>query len=457
MDEPRQTAHDPTYRAEELIERVHELLAREQTAEAIRGFEELHAVDQARVFGDLSREQQRLLLEALSPTDSGRMIEHLRPEEAAEALAEVETEDISSILDETDPDVAVDVLKQLPEERLVDAVEGMKEAREVIPLLEFGDESAGGVMTSEFLQLQEDLTAANALDSLRVLGKEAERISSLLVVDRDGRLTGSLGPIRLALARPAATVGELMDPEITSVTHGVDREDVARLMERYDLHHLAVVDDDRRPIGLILLEDVIGVLEEEATEDMYMMTGIRGERLAGPLGGSVRRRLPWLFVNLATTIAAALVIGAFESTIAKTAVIAVFLPVVAGNGGIVATQTLTLMIRSMATGDVPRRSGLRLLGKELFLVFIHGAFLGVAIGLLAYAWKGNVMLGVVVGIAMIGTMPIAGLAGAATPLVLRALRVDPAAGSAVIVTTVTDVTGFLLLLGLATILISYLL
>ena len=137
--------------------------------------------------------------------------------------------------------------------------------------------------------------------------------------------------------------------------------------------------------------------------------------------------------------------------------IAVFLPVVAGNGGIVGTQTLTLMIRSMATGDVPRRSGLRLLGKELLLGLIHGAFLGVAVGLLAYAWKGNVMLGVVVGIAMIGTMPIAGLAGAATPLVLRALRVDPAAGSAVIVTTVTDVTGFLLLLGLATILITYLL
>ena len=209
-------------------------------------------------------------------------------------------------------------------------------------------------------------------------------------------------------------------------------------------------------IGVILVQDVVDVLKEEATEDMYRMTGIGGERLFGPMFGSVRRRLPWLYLNLATTLLAAGVISLFESTIKQVLALAVFLPVVAGQGGIGGTQTLTLVIRGIALGDVPERRAFRLLSREIFLGVVHGVLLGVVIGLIAFLWKGVWMLGVVLGVAMLGNMIIAGLAGAATPLMLRLFGLDPALGSAVIVTTITDVIGFLLFLGIAAALITYL-
>jgi magnesium transporter len=204
-------------------------------------------------------------------------------------------------------------------------------------------------------------------------------------------------------------------------------------------------------------EDIIEVVEEEATEDMFKLAGISGERVSGPLYISMRNRLPWLSINLITTFLAALVISIFESTIARVVILAAFLPVVAGQGGIGGTQTLTLVIRSMTLGEISRRGGLRLLRREISLGLVHGLLLGIAVGLVAYVWKGNYMLGIVLGIAMVGNMVIAGLSGAGVPLLLTRLRIDPAVSSAVIVTTCTDVAGFFMFLGLATILVNFLL
>ena len=190
-------------------------------------------------------------------------------------------------------------------------------------------------------------------------------------------------------------------------------------------------------------------MEEEATEDMYRIASVAGERVMGPLGNSLRRRLPWLYINLATALLAGLMISFFESTISKLIALAVFLPVVAGQGGIGGTQTVTLVVRSMALGEVPRNLGLRLLSREVSLGVINGALLGLVVGLVAYGWKGNATLGVVLGLAMMGNMLIAGLAGAGVPLLLRRLGMDPAVSSSVFVTTFTDVIGFLLVLGLA--------
>jgi magnesium transporter len=245
-----------------------------------------------------------------------------------------------------------------------------------------------------------------------------------------------------------------MNQEVVSVAAETDQEECARLMERYDLKNLPVVDENRRLLGVILVDDLVDVLADEATEDMYRMARIGRERLFGPLQTSIRRRLPWLFLNLGTAILAALVISLFESTIAKVVALAVFLPVIAGQGGIGGTQTLTLMIRSIAVGDLPEKQASRLLVRELLLGIIHGVLLGLAVGLLAFVWKGPFMLGVVVGVAMLGNMVVAGLAGGAVPLALRVLRLDPALGSAVIVTTITDVVGFFLFLGIAALLVN---
>ena len=439
-----------------LIERARVLMDGGNAISAHSLLGELHPADQATLLLELRDKPRRDLLSTLSPEAAAKVLEHLEPEETVEVFGGMETSLLSDVLDEVRPEIATDILGDLPKDRSQDTLASMKGAGDIIPLLAYEDESAGGVMTPAFLSLQADLTTDSALDNLRLLGQEAEKIRTLFIVDAESRLVGTLSITRLALSRPGAVVRDMMDSDIISVNTATNQEQCARLMERYNLSHLPVADDERRLIGVICIEDVLDVLNAEATEDMYKMVGIEGERVFGPLTGSVRRRLPWLYINLATALMAAMVIAVFETTIAKLVTLAVFLPIIAGQGGIAGIQTLTLVTRSMALGSLPRRHSLRLVMRELFLGLIHGALIGAAIGLLAMVWKGNATLGGVVFLAMSGNMVVAGLAGAFVPLLLRRMGLDPAVSSAVFVTTVTDVMGFLLFLALAAGLISYL-
>ena len=333
----------------------------------------------------------------------------------------------------------------------------MRDTEEVVPLLQHPDDTAGGVMTPHYPVGRESISAGNALDELRFLSPDAEDISSIFVVDDENKLVGTLSVTRLALARPHVMVGDIAHREFIAVRTDTDQEESARLMEHYNLNQLPVVDQEGHLRGVILAEDMVDVVEEEATEDMYRIAGVAGERVFGPLKNSLRNRLPWLYMNLATAFLAALVISFFESTIVQVVALAVFLPVVAGQGGIGGTQTVTIVVRSMALGEVPASVGLRLLARELILGLINGILLGIVVGVIAFAWKGNPFLGVVLGLAMMGNMLVAALAGAGVPLLLRQLHLDPAVSSAVFVTTFTDVFGFLLFLGLAAAFIQFLL
>lgn len=455
MEQSRERQTDAIEQAQERMDQFREHLDSQEIDQALEVFGDLHPADQAELLTELGEEQQRYLLKTLSPQISAKILDQMEPEDAADVFGGVDSPVLSDILDEARPDVAADFLGQLPQEQFQAAMEGMEEAEDVTPLLEYPSDSAGGIMTPEYVSVRDNMSAAIALDSVRIFGPMVEGMGYIVIVDETGKLVGSLSIARLALARPTVIVRDIMDPEIAHVTTKTDQEECAHIMERYDLSYLPVVDNGFM-VGVILVQDVVDVLEQEATEDMYRMTGIGGERLFGPLYGSVGRRLPWLSLNLATTLVAALVISLFESTIARVVTLAVFLPVVAGQGGIAGTQTLTLVIRGIALGDVPERRAFRILSREIFLGVVHGVLLGLVIGLVAFLWKGNWTLGVVLGTAMLGNMIVAGLAGAATPLMLRLFGLDPALGAAVIVTTITDVIGFLLFLGIAAALISYL-
>ncbi len=247
-----------------------------------------------------------------------------------------------------------------------------------------------------------------------------------------------------------------MDREVTSVTTSTDEQVAAQLLSRFNVSEMPVVEDDGRLVGMIHAEDAVDVVQESATEDMFRIASIGEERITGPLTESVRSRFPWLAVNLVTVFFAALVIGMFESTIAKVVALAAFLPIVAGQGGIGGTQTVTLVVRSLATGELPRQLGLRLLRREITLGLIHGLVLGAIIGGVGWAWQGNPILGLVLALAMTGNMVVASVAGAGVPLMLRRLRMDPAVSAAVFVTTFTDVIGFALFLGLAAAFIEFL-
>ena len=325
----------------------------------------------------------------------------------------------------------------------------MSDATEVSKLLQYKEDTAGVLMTPDYPVFIQSTTTPNALDQLRLLAPDADGINSVLVMDEQQHLVGSLSVTRLALARPSMLIQDIMDPETNSVSAETDQEECAQVMQRYSLNLLPVLDGGGRLTGVILADDLVDVAAEEATEDMFRIASVDGERISEPLTSSLRSRLPWLYINLGTAFLAAVMVSLFEDAIYRVVALAVFLSVVASQGGIGGTQTVTLVVRSLALGEVPRRMGFRLLVRELSIGTIHGVVLGLVVGIVAYLWKGNFNLGLVLGGAMLGNMLVAGMFGAGGTLLLRQFRMAPAVSSAVFVTTFTDVIGFVLFLGLA--------
>jgi len=449
-------ARPPEEVIQELVEELEHPLEFGQVQDALERFSGLHPVDQGEVLDDLPRERRQALLAELDASVVADILEFMEPEESVELVGDWEHADLAEVLDLTDTDVAVDLLQQIPEEKQLETLEAMSDAAEVSELLQYQDDTAGGLMTPDYPVVTQSTTIPNALDQLRLLGPDAEDINSILVVDEQQHLVGQLSVTRLALARPNMLIGDIMDPETNSVSADTDQEECARVMQRYNLALLPVLDGEEHLTGVILAEDLVDVVSEEATEDMFRIASVGGERISGPLTNSLRSRLPWLYINLATAFLAAVMVSIFEDTISRVVALAVFLPVVASQGGIGGTQTVTLVVRSMALGEVPRRLGLRLLVREVSLGLIHGIALGIVVGIVAYLWKDNFTLGVVLGAAMLGNMLVAGMFGAGVPLLLRQLRLDPAVSSAVFVTTFTDVIGFVLFLGLAAAFVDHL-
>jgi magnesium transporter len=241
-----------------------------------------------------------------------------------------------------------------------------------------------------------------------------------------------------------------MEPDPVSVPVETDQEECARLMLRYNLNRLSVVDNEGKLAGVLRLENMVDVIEDEATEDMYRMVGVREEEKPfGPFWISIRNRLPWLGVNLGTLVIAGLVISTFESTLAQVVALAAFLPIIAGQGGIAGTQTLTLIVRSLALGEISSANANRLLLREVGLGLVQGLALAILVGIVALLWKGSEYLALVVGLALVANMVVGAITGVLVPLGFKALRIDPALASAVAVTTATDIIGFLVYLGLA--------
>jgi magnesium transporter len=331
----------------------------------------------------------------------------------------------------------------------------MRTASDVAPLLPHPDESAGGRMTSDFVALHQEWTVDEALAYLRDTRPAADQAYYLYVVGPQHTLEGVVSLRSLVVAGADERIGELMTPEVVSVGTTEDQEEVARRVQRYNFIALPVVDEGRRLVGVISVDDVLDVAEEEATEDMYRMAGLdEEESLLRPVGRSIVPRLGWLLVALVSFFAAAGVVSAFEGTIERVVALAVFMPVIAGLGGNAGVQTITLVVRSLALGHVEVRDVRRILGRELVIGISNGVVIGLLLGVLAFAWKGNVGLGVVAGLAMLLSMSTAVTAGVLVPLTLRALRLDPALASGVLVTTVTDILGFFFFLGLATLMVE---
>ena len=443
MDEAMEDGTNP-------LDLVEDLIAADDLAAAVAAVANLHIADGARVLENLDREAQALIAGRLPPEHVGQVLEHLDIEDAVDLSSALDPAVLSDILDEASPDVAADVLRGLPEDERDAVIGAMGRALTVAPLLNYSDDTAGGVMVPDFVSLRDWMNTEDAVSHLRNYSPDQVYSNYLLVLDRRNVLVGVVHMRDLVLASAAAPIREVMDPEVIRVGPEADQEECVRVVQRDDLSQLPVVDDQGRPLGVILGEDILDVIEEEATEDMLRLASIAGaERVLNPIGRSFRNRFPWLLLNLGTVLIAATVINVFEDTIASAAFLAVFLPMVASQGGIAGTQTLTLVTRAIALGDLTWANAKRPLTKEILLGVANGVVFGVVAGALAWVWKGNVDLGLIVLTAMTANLLVAAAAGYVTPLALKAARLDPAVGAAVVVTTFTDVAGFGFLLGLA--------
>jgi magnesium transporter len=438
-----------------ILDQVRNALATEDWNQAVALVEALRPPDQAELFSDLPPTEQDQLLPRLDREDSADILEELEEGEAAEIAARLETDELAQILDEMEPDEAADLLGDIAPERVDEVLAVMEEPEEVRPLLGHADESAGGLMTSANITLHKEMTAEQAIAHLRIVAPETETVYYLFVVDRDIHLVGVVSLRQLVVAPPHTHVEEIMALDVIHVRADADQEEAARLMSRYDLLALPVVDDEGHLLGLITHDDLVEVLEDEATEDIFRLGGVLEEHPVDvPVPDALRTRLPWLVLNLGTALASAAVLSLFESTIARVAVIAAFFPIVAGVSGSAGTQTLTVTVRGLALGELEPRDGLQALGREILIGLANGVAVGCLVALIALAWKGTPMLGVIVGLATLLNMIGAGIAGALVPLIMQVLRIDPALGSPILVTTITDTSGYFIYLGLATLVLT---
>jgi magnesium transporter len=299
------------------------------------------------------------------------------------------------------------------------------------------------------------MTVGEAITALQS-SRDVEMVFYLYIVDARRHLVGVTSLRRLLLVSPETPLKRIMTPEPISARVDMDQEEVARLVASYNLLAIPVVDEANKLVGLITVDDVIDVIKDEATEDLYRLAGVSSdERVFTPASESLRKRMPWLIVNLATAFMAAAVVGIFQDTISAWVALAVFMPIVAGMGGNAATQTLTVIVRGIALGELTWGNSRKALIKELLVGIGNGLVVGTIAALVAWVMAGDPKLGVILAAAMVVNLFVAGLAGTLIPLGLKALKIDPALASAVFITTFTDIAGFASFLGLATLFIRY--
>ncbi len=415
--------------------------------------QELHASDVADLVEALEDDEHRVAImhalpaelasETLAEMDDeeapGELLAALDPKKGAELIQELEVDDAVDLVGDLEPEERARILAALP----------LEDAGEIRGLLRYDEESAGGLMDTVLVRIQGDLTAGQAIAEVRRQGREVEDFYTVFVVDDGFHLLGTLRLDDLVLADPLQPVVELAEPVLASVEPYEDQEEVGRLMSRYNLPSIPVVDRSGVLLGRITFDDVMDVMEAEQTEDLLRLAGTSDEEeIRGSWWEAVQVRLPWLLLNLCTASIGALVIWHFTDAIEQAAILAAIMPVVAGLGGNAGTQALAVTVRRLALAGDLGQGRMGILGKELAVGAVNGAIVGLVASTLAALLGQNLMLGPVVFMAMMGNQTVAGLAGSFFPTLLDHLGIDPAVASSVFVTALTDITGFLFLLGL---------
>jgi len=404
------------------------------------------------------------LLAALDADLRPRLIELLGAGFDFKALTELDEAARADVLDQLPPiavilgireletDDAVAILESLPKDRQKDILERLPHPKRVALArsLEYPEDSAGRRMQTEYIAVRPDTTVGQTIDYMRETPDLPDRFYEIYITDRSHRLLGAVALDRLLRAKRPVPISELMHEDLHHVGAAEDQEEVARLFERYDLVAAPVVDEAGRLVGVITVDDVVDVIEEEAEEDLKALGGVRGEELSDPVEAVARRRFNWLLVNLATAFLASSVLGLFEGQLQKMVALAVLAPIVASQGGNAATQTMTVVVRALAVRELSSANMWQTIRREVLVGFVNGLAFAVITGVAAVAWFKVADLGIVIGLAMLCNLVAGALGRILIPLALNRSGSDPAVSSGVFVTTVTDVVGFFSFLTIAT-------
>jgi len=414
----------------------------------------LHPADLADQLQRLPLEEAIAILPEIPPPLAARALSELEHDRQREFLLSLPSQKLPPLLSELPPDLVADLVPELPpsvRRATLDAIPA-EQRRRVQSLLRYAPDTAGGIMSDRFIALRADMTVDEVRKLLLSQGedKQSQDVAYLYVTDEARRLMGIVSLRDLIFRRSDARMGDILNRDVKFLRVDDDQEKIAQQFQHYHYLGLPVLDKEGRLVGVVKASDALEVAQAEATEDMQLMVGLSGEeRALTPWRTSIRRRLPWLYINLGTAFLAAFVVGLFESAIAKWTALAIFLPIIAGQGGNAGMQTLTVIVRDLALGEISPGDGRRALAKEMILALVNGIAVGVVVGLIGWWWKDSLTLGLVAFLAMILNQLSAAFAGVAIPFGLKAVRVDPALASSIFVTTVTDVAGFFFFLGLA--------
>ena len=443
-------------------EHIHNLMdsLKSENMEAFREeFLEMHPYDQSTFFMDQNHEERLKIYAYLSPEETADLIEHIELEDTEPLFSEMDPRFASMVFAHLPTDDAVDILNEMEKDKVASFLTIMNQeaAEEIKQLLHYEEKTAGSIMTTEFVAINKAQTVKDTMRQLKEEAPDAETIYYLYVVDEDKHLVGVISLRDLIIADETAIINDLMSEKVVSVSVAKDQEEIAQMMRDYDFLAVPVVDFQNHLLGIITVDDILDVMDEEASDDYSKLAAMSEvQRLDDSPLQAAKKRLPWLIILLFLGMFTASLIGRFEDTLDQVTLLAIFIPLIAGMAGNTGTQSLAVAVRGLATGEYGKQGKLKLMVREATTGLITGSVCGVVIMVVIYLWKGELFLGFLVGISILATFTVATLSGSLIPILMETLKIDPAVAAGPFITILNDITSILIYFGIATTFISYL-
>lgn len=449
-----ESEEDEEISPEEMAEEIQKIESEEELEEYL---EDNHFVDVAESFEELDDEELLRVFELMTDEQKANVIEQADDDLQERIFELIPDEEAIDILAFMSPDDIVDILGFIDIRKSKSILTKMKrsQANKIRELLGYEEDTAGGIMTTQYIAFKENLEIKEVMKKIKMIAPRTEVIETIFVTNSKKELVGEADLRDILISSDETKLSEIMDENPKYVYVEEDQEDVARLVSKYDLKVVPVINHKKMILGIITIDDIIDVIQEENTEDILKLGGVSEEEdIYSDFWFSVKQRLPWLVINLGTAFLASFVIGIFSATVEKVVILSSVMTIISGMGGNAGTQALSVTIRALALGEVDLKDTLGIIWKTILVGTINGALLGLLCGGILWAIYGNFYMGLIVFLAMIGNLVIACMIGFLIPITLKAMKIDPAMASAVVLTTATDCFGFLIFLSLATVFLS---